>query len=79
MLIIIILLLCIINTVLLIVHINDMKKQKEPFFEVDRLSTRVGPPLSGRGSCSSWGIRNVSDEDSYIKNDQSIFYGPKTK
>jgi len=69
--IILILLLCITNTVLLIIHMN--KKSMEGF-NVDRTCTRVGP-YEGITSCSSWGVRNVYDSNRPIGDDAFIFNG----
>ena len=78
--IIIILLLCIVNTFLLLKHMYDMKKHNncEGYFEVDRLSTRVGP-YDGITSCSGVGVRNVRDKNRSIGDDSFVFNGPKSK
>lgn len=74
--IIIILLLCILNTFLLLSHMKKCKNT-EPFFDTgDRTSTRVGP-YEGITSCSSWGGRNVNDKNRPIGDDAFIFNGPK--
>ena len=66
-----ILVLCIVNTFLLVRHMN---KVHESFETHDRTSTRVGP-YDGITSCSSWGIRNVRDKDHPIVDDSFIFNG----
>ena len=78
--IIIILLLCIVNTFLLLKHMFDMKKcgNSEGFFDTgDRTSTRVGP-YNGVTSCSGIGARNVHDSNRPIGDDSFIFNGPKS-
>jgi len=78
--IIIILLLCIVNTFLLLKHMYDMKKHTncEGYFEVDRLSTRYGP-YEGPSFCSGVGARNVYKQNRPIGDDSFIFNGPKSK
>jgi hypothetical protein len=78
--IIIILLLCIVNTFLLLKHMYDMKKHNncEGYFETDRLSTRYGP-YEGITFCSGVGARNVYKQDRPIGDDSFIFNGPKSK
>ena len=66
-----ILLVCLINTFLLVKHVN---KVHESFETHDRTSTRVGP-YDGVTSCSSWGIRNVNKGDRPIGDDSFIFNG----
>ena len=66
-----ILVLCIVNTFLLVRHMN---KVHESFETHDRTSTRVGP-YDGITSCSSWGIRNVRDKEHPIGDDSFIFNG----
>lgn len=79
--IIIILLLCIVNTFLLLKHMYDMKKHNncEGFFDTgDRTSTRVGP-YDGITFCSGVGARNVYKQNRPIGDDSFIFNGPKSK
>jgi hypothetical protein len=78
--IIIILLLCIVNTFLLLKHMYDMKKHNncEGYFETDRTSTRYGP-YDGITSCSGIGVRNVYKQNRPIGDDSFIFNGPKSK
>lgn len=77
--IIIILLLCIVNTFLLLKHMRDMKKcdKCEGYFQTDRLSTQYGP-YEGISFCSGVGARNVYKKDRPIGDDSFIFNGPKT-
>ena len=70
-LLVIILMILLINTVLICLH-NCKPKAKEGYFEVDRLSTRVGP-YEGPTFCSGIGIRNVArnrslGDDSFLFN-----------
>lgn len=68
---ILILLLCIVNTVLLL---RQTQHYREPYFPTnDRTSTRVGP-YDGVSSCSSWGVRNVREHSSF-GDDSSLFNG----
>lgn len=78
--IIIILILCIVNTFLLLKHMHNMKKcgKCEGFFETDRLSTRYGP-YEGPSFCSGVGARNVYKKDRPIGDDSFVFNGPNTK
>ena len=74
--IIIILLLSLLNTFLLLKHLRDCKKHdKESYFPVDRLSTRVGE-YDGITSCSGVGARNVYEKGARgIGDDSFIFNG----
>jgi len=69
---ILILLLCAVNTVLLVLHMKKMHQFEG--FKVDRLSTYVGP-YTGVASCSGVGVRNIHDSNLPIGDDSSIFYG----
>jgi hypothetical protein len=69
-LLVIILIILLINTVLLCVH--NCKPSKEGYFEVDRLSTRVGP-YEGPTFCSGIGVRNVADKNRPIGDDSFLF------
>jgi len=66
----IILIILLINTVLLCLY--NCKPSKEGYFEVDRLSTRVGP-YEGPTFCSGMGIRNVADKNRPIGDDSFLF------
>jgi len=70
----IILFVCLINMILLVKHMKDMKHHKESYFEVDRNSTRVGP-YEGKSFCSGWGYRTKSHDKEVV--DKDIFYGSK--
>jgi hypothetical protein len=70
-LLVIILIILLINTVLLCMH-NCKPKAKEGYFEVDRLSTRVGP-YEGPTFCSGIGVRNVADKNRPIGDDSFLF------
>lgn len=69
-LLVIILFVLLINTFLLCRHTKD--KAKEGYFEVDRLSTRVGP-YEGPTFCSGMGVRNVVDKNRPIGDDSFLF------
>jgi hypothetical protein len=51
---------------------NCKPKAKEGYFEVDRLSTRVGP-YEGPTFCSGIGVRNVADKNRPIGDDSFLF------
>ena len=68
---ILVLLLCIVNTILLL---RQSRHYRESYFPTnDRTSTRVGPYV-GTTSCSSWGVRNVREKSSF-GDDSSLFNG----
>jgi hypothetical protein len=51
---------------------HNCKPSKEGYFEVDRLSTRVGP-YEGPTFCSGIGVRNVVDKNRPIGDDSFLF------
>jgi len=78
--IIIILLLCIMNTILLMKHMHKFDKYhyKEGYFPVGPTDTRFGP-YEGITSCSGYGVRVVRNPNVAIGDDSSIFYGQDVK
>ena len=73
-----ILLLCIINTILLVNHMLHKCDNLEGFFDTgDRTSTRYGP-YEGITFSSGMGARNVYDGNRPIGDDSFVFNGPKT-
>jgi len=86
----IILLLCLINTMLLMKHMHKCDKYmkhpnngtKENYFPVSDTDTSYNP-YDGVTFCSAWGKRNVHNKNIPIGDDSAIFYGkdiyPKNK